>query len=266
MKSENEMTKDAVALVQPTELINPEDELDSILESYSGAGTSTKQEHISIPLIYVLQSNSPQVGERNPLHIENAKPGDLWLRNAASPIVSGMDGLIFQPVHFQWVVVEWKPEREGFVQIHEHRPEDAVEQLKDKDDPDSGKQWVRSTNHNIVTDTCYVYGLVDMEIPYVIPLSSTGYRVARDWNTDLLNRKRNGKILPVFATKYKLRTIFRTNKKGDWFSLAFNFIPELLSIENVKRGLELFKSVSSGERRAEQEESAIAEPEPNLPF
>ena len=237
----------------PTKTNLPADaDLGNLLDEYAGAGTSSKAEHVTIPLVYVLQSNSPQAIKRNPAYVEGAEPGDLWFRNAAQPIHKGTDGVLFQPCHFDWAFVEWKPEREGFVAAHKTRPADAKEKLEDASDPDSRLQWVRP-NGNIVVDTCYVYGLVDMERPYVIPLSSTGYRVAKDWNTDLLNRKHNGKPLPVFGTKYELRTVLRSNKKGEWFILGFDFVPGLPTAEEVKRGLAFFKAVSAGEQRAEEE-------------
>src|SRR5208282_3781755 len=92
-------------------------ETDALLQQYAGAGTSASPEHNTIPLIYVLQANSPQVAKRNPLYIEEAEAGDFWLRNAANPIVKGDKGLTFQPCHLIWAFTEWKPEREGFVQI-----------------------------------------------------------------------------------------------------------------------------------------------------
>ena len=228
-------------------------DVDALLEEYAGAGTSTKSEHNTIPMIYVLQTNSPQVNKRNPLYIEGAEAGDLWLKSSASPIAKGAEGIVFQPCHLVWAFVEWKPERGGFVAAHESRPADCEQVHEDPNDPDSRLQWERP-NGNIVVDTCYVYGLVQMEYPYVLPLSSSGYRVAKDWNTDMRNRKYNGKPLPVFGTKYHLKTVFRSNAKGEWFTLGFDFTPGLPTKEEVERGLALFKSVASGEKKAEVEQ------------
>jgi len=237
-------------------------EAETLLQQYAGAGTSAAAEHNTIPMVYVLQSNSPAVNKRDESnYITGAEPGDLWLRNAASPIVKGTEGVLFQPCYLAWMFVEWKPERQGFVAAHPTRPADCRQQPVDPNDEDSRWQWERP-NGNYVEDTCYVYGLINMEHPYVIPLSSTGYRVARDWNTDMRNRKHNGQPLPVFGTIYRLKTAFRSNAKGNWFLLTFEFVPELPTAEQIQRGLELFKAVGSGQQKAEAEEAQAG---PNKP-
>lgn len=246
--------KTELAPVKETNLpATTNEELDNLLGEYSGAGTSADTAHITIPLIYVLQTNSPQVNKRNPLYVNGAEPGDLWLRNAAEPIVKGTTGVPFQPCHLVWVWVEWRPERQGFVTTHVSRPPDAKQVLEDPNDDQSKPVWVRP-NGNLVIETCYVYGLINGDQPYVIPLSSSGYRVAKDWNTDMRNRKHNGKPLPVFGTKYNLTTVLRSNNKGEWFTLGFSFIPVLPPAEEVRHGLDLFKAISSGEKKAEAEQ------------
>lgn len=240
------MAKNEVTTANNTAVADAD--LDSLLNEFAGAGTSASAEHNTIPMIYVLQTNSPQVNKRGDAYIQNAEAGDLWLKNAASPIVKGTEGTIFQPVHFQWAWVEWKPNRGGFVATHSERPADADQKQLDPDD--DRMSWVRS-NGNLVVETCYVYGLVNMDLPYVIPLSSSGFKVARDWNTNARARKHNGKPLPLFATKYRLTTVFRSNDRGEWFTLGFNFDEGLPSKEQIMNGLEFFKSVSTGEKRAE---------------
>lgn len=229
--------------------VSDNSELEALLAANAGAGTSSDPEHNTIPMIYVLQTNSPQVNKRNDKYVKDAEPGDLWLKNGVTPVVKGTEGVLFQPCHLQWAWVEWKPNREGFVAAHNTRPADASQQQTDPND--DRLSWVRS-NGNLVVETCYVYGLINMHQPYVIPLSSSGFRVARDWNTDIRNRKHNGRTLPVFGTKYKLKTVLRNNAKGEWFTLGFEFVEGLPSADEVKNGLDFFKSVSAGEKRAEQ--------------
>ena len=235
-------------------------DVEALLNEFAGAGTSASAEHNTIPMIYVLQTNSPQVNKRGDAYIQNAEAGDLWLKNAASPIVKGTEGALFQPVHFQWAWVEWKPNRGGFVGAHGERPADAVQKQMDPDD--DRMSWVRA-NGNQVVETCYVYGLVNMDLPYVIPLSSSGFKVARDWNTNARARKLNGKPLPLFATKYRLTSVFRSNDRGEWFTLGFNFEEGLPSKEQIMAGLDFYKSISSGEKKAE---APHHESEAEIPF
>jgi hypothetical protein len=224
-------------------------DIEALLNEYAGAGTSSAVEHNTVPMIYVLQSNSPQVNKRGDAYVQNAEPGDLWLKNAAEPIVKGTEGVLFQPVHFQFAWVEWKPNRGGFVATHSDRPADAEQ--KQIDPNDDRLSWVRNSNGNQVVETCYVYGMVNMELPYVIPLSSSGFKVARDWNTNARARKHNGKPIPLFATKYRLKTVFRSNDRGEWFTLGFDYEEGMPTKDQIMNGLEFFKSVSTGEKQAE---------------
>jgi hypothetical protein len=237
-------------------------EIDALLTEFAGAGTSSDAAHNTIPLVYVLQSNSPQVNKRGDAYLPDAEPGDLWFRNAEKPIVNGTEGVIFQPVHFAWAWVEWRPNRQGFVAAHGERPADAKHQQLDPND--DRLSWVRS-NGNIVVETAYVYGLVNCETPYVIPLSSSGFSVARNWNTLARARKHNGKTPPLFATKYRLSTAYRSSDKGDWFVLSVAIDEGFPTKEQMLSGLEFYKSVSSGEKKAEaQQDHTVTETD--VPF
>jgi hypothetical protein len=252
------MTKNALKTAESTAVATTE--VDDLLAEFAGAGTSSDAAHNVVPMVYVLQTNSPQVNKRGDAYVNGAEPGDLWLKNAVSPIVKGTEGVLFQPVSFQWAWVEWKPNRGGFVGTHLERPSDAAQKQLAPDD--DRLQWVRA-NGNQVVETCYVYGLVDMELPYVIPLSSSGIKVAREWNTNARARKHNGKALPLFGTKYKLKTVFRSNERGEWFTLGFDFDEGLPTKEQIYNGFEFFKSIDSGEKRAE---APHAESESEIPF
>lgn len=245
------MAKNEVTVAATTDVAQVDAELEALLEANAGAGVSTDPSHNTIPMIYVLQTNSPQVNKRNDKYVNGAEPGDLWLKNGITPVIKGTEGVMFQPCHLDWKWVEWRPNREGFVGTHDSRPAEAKQELLNPGEDDR-TQWVLPSG-NLVVETCYVYGLIDMEQPYVIPLSSSGFRVARDWNTDIRNRKFHGKTLPVFGTKYRLKTVLRSNNKGEWFTLGFEFVEGLPTAQQVKQGLEFFKSVSTGEKRAESE-------------
>ena len=237
--------------------------IDDLLAEYAGAGTSADTAPNVVPLLYVLQSNSPAVNKRGDGYVDGAEPGDIWLRNATTPIIKGDEGVLFQPVMFQWSYVEWKPNRGGLVGVHAERPANAVQ--KQLDPNDDRLSWV-TPEGNTVVDTCYVYGLINCDLPFVIPLSSSGYRVARDWNTQARARKHNGKPLPLFATQWRLKTAFRSNDRGEWFVLNPVFEESRPTNEQILAGLEFFKSVSSGERKAEAESVAGSTVDEEIPF
>lgn len=237
--------------------------IDDILREYAGAGTSAAAEHNVVPLLYVLQSNSPSVNKRGDSYVEGAEPGDIWLRNANTPIIKGDVGVMFQPVAFQFSFVEWKPNRGGLVAVHAKRPANAVQ--KQLDPNDDRLSWV-TPEGNTVVDTCYVYGLIDFEHPFVIPLSSSGYRVARDWNSQARAKKKNGEQLPLFATQWRLKTAFRSNERGEWFVLSPQFVEGQPTDEQIINGLEFLKSVNSGTHKAEAESATQSTADEEIPF
>ena len=78
--------------------------LADMMEKDAGKGVSTAQEDNLVPLIYVLQANSPQVNKRDERYIEGAEPGDFWLRNAPQPIVKGAEGVAIPALLLQQVL------------------------------------------------------------------------------------------------------------------------------------------------------------------
>ena len=45
--------------------------------------------------------------------------------------------------------------------------------------------------------------------------------------------------------------MFRSNDRGEWFTLGFNFEEGKPTNDQIMAGFEFFKSVSSGEKKAE---------------
>jgi len=91
-----------------------------------GRGVSTDPADRIIPLLYILQSNSPAVAKRGNAHIPDAEPGDFWLRNAASnPIRSGITGIDVLNCGMVRRWVEWRPNRQGYVTEHDQPPADT---------------------------------------------------------------------------------------------------------------------------------------------
>jgi hypothetical protein len=107
----------------------------------TGKGVSKDASDNLVPLIYVLQELSPQAQSRDPRYIEGAVAGNFWLRGMDPPLVDGEnEGMLVQPCYFNKVVIEWQPNRGGFVARHDTMPEDA-QQVEDPQDPNI-KRWV----------------------------------------------------------------------------------------------------------------------------
>ena len=226
--------------------------------SDTGKGTSSAQEDNLVPLIYVLQSNSPQAVKRNPDYIEGAEAGSIWLRGTEPPLVSGEEGILFQPCYFSKDWVEWVPRDSGggFVGRHETCPEEA-EVVQDPQNPNKKKFIL--PNGNEVLETRYHIGYVIMDdgrkLPYVIPLSKSGHSVSRHWMF-LMNAKQTpAGTAASWACLYRLKTKFRTNADGDWYSFEVTEEGWVQTEEEYERGAKLNAAFEQGSKTVETPES-----------
>jgi hypothetical protein len=234
------------------------------VEQDANKGTSQNADDNIVPLIYVLQAQSPQCNKRSPDYVEGAETGALWLRNSGLPAISGETGIIFQPCFFQKDWVEWKPNRGGFAGRHPTRPEEAEEKTGlDPNDPER-IFWVLP-NGNIVQETRYHIGIVYLEdgrtMPYVIPLSGSGHTVSKSWMF-LMNSKTvgPGKVAPSFAALYRLKTRPTSNAKGEWMILDVTDAGWVANTDDYERGKRLHDQFVEGEKQIAEDETAHEAP------
>jgi hypothetical protein len=229
--------------------------LASSIKEDAGKGVSMAAEDNLVPLIYVLQSNSPQVNKRDPDYVEEAEPGSLWLRSSGMPAINGETGILFQPCHFSKDFVEWDPASRGrFQGRHLKMPADA-RQIPSEKNPK--KLIWRRENGNDVIETRYHIGYVLFEdgrppMPYVIPFSSTGHTVSRGWMTLMGAKQLPGAgRAPSWACVYRLTTRQRTNDAGTWFVISVADAGWVQSAEDYNRGKALHESFERGEKGIE---------------
>lgn len=221
----------------------------------AGKGVSTASEDNIVPLIYVLQSGSPQVKKNNPDYIEGAGEGDLWLRNAPTPIVDGMKGIVVQPCYFYKSWVEWMPNRGGFVTQHPagaERPAGAVE----KPNPENPKkmQWVLP-NGNTVVETRYHVVRVFLDdttrAAYVIPMSSSAHTSSRTWMSMMNNKTVGQDKAPSYAALYTLKTKGKTKGEFSWATWDISDAGWVQSEDDYNAGAKLHEQFATGEKQAE---------------
>jgi hypothetical protein len=272
------VTKTDVAKI-PTERrqVATNTEMDPVLfqrmKTDPGGGLSKDQADNLVPLIYLLQPLSPQVMKGDPARIEGAEAGDIWLRNAENPIVKGEDGMIFQPCHFWKDIVEWIPDRGGFVGRHDISCLPSISQGKgwtgtlkdvqeiaDEDDPNAWPRYVRKSNNNEVVETRYFAGNVYFDdgrlpLPYIIPLSSTGHSFGKQWMF-----LQNSQTLPdgspidkSWVVLYRLNTIMKSNTKGSWYMYTVKKERMVKNMDEYERGLSLNAAFSTGEKKIDDE-------------
>lgn len=215
-----------LATKESTDVATVDPELEAMLQADAGKGVSTASEDNLVPLIYVLQPLSPQV-MGGPAQIEGAKAGDIWLKNATDPIISGKDGIWFMPVTMYMRWTEWVPRDKGggFVASYDYTgqsrlPKGAIRDEKEKTRP---RFYFPDTGNECV-ETRYEAGFVwrnGEAMPYVIPFKSTGHSISRGWMTKRSQQKRpDGSIWPAWTSLYKLTTMIRKNNLGSWYILT----------------------------------------------
>lgn len=216
-----------------TALAEQDFDLDKAIESDKGGGLSKDAADNMVPLIYLLQSGSPQVKNGEAARIEGAEAGDIWLRGAEKQIIKAKDGIVFQPCHFYKELIEWLPERGGFVARHDielMKVEKGkvtfvgdladVKEVQDPKNPDR-KIYARENGNAIVETRChagYVYEEGFMPMPFIINLSSTGHTFSKQWMFLMNSQTYKGKqVDKSWVFLYRMKTTLKKNNKGSWY-------------------------------------------------
>jgi len=231
----------------------PANYMDDLMAKYAGAGTSQKAEDNLVPMLYILQDNSPQVKKRDPKYIQGAEPGMWVLNNPPRLFADTEKGLIFQPCYFWKAIVEWRPRAAGggVVNSYEEWPDGAEE----RPHPEDPSRKIMKLGDNDLVDTRYHAGHIVEEDgslqPAVIPFKSTGHTISKGWMVLMNAHKRNGLVMPSFTWLYRLKTTTRENVHGSFFVADIqNYTP----VENehlLEAGVNLMLAFQAGDKRAD---------------
>ena len=200
----------------------------------AGAGfEGTRGLDLSIPFLGILQSNSPQVEDKDP---EGASPGMLF-NTVTRELIDGDRGVLFLPYHKEGPLwIEWVPRVKGGGFVGMHAPEsDVVKNGEAIINPETGKP-TRKLRHgeNELIETFYVYGLVldndDCLDPIgfaVISFTSTKIKPHRDWMTSMYTLRVPGaggrKVNPpIFANRARLKTVKQKNDAGTFHNFRIS--------------------------------------------
>lgn len=243
------MSKTALAVKETQAVAELPDFLQASMLEDAGLGLSQQQEDNTVPLIYLLQANSPATKKSNPAYVEGASAGDIWKRNSVHrELVPGDEGFLFQPCFFEKVWIEWRPNRGGLAGIHKEKPVDAKEESVMVEGRER-KVWMRE-NGNTVVETRQHVGLAEGE-PYVISLSSTGHSVSRQWMQQMNQHMVPGTTdkAASFSRKYRLTTVERSKDGNSWFIFKVTDAG-WVSPEEYMQGRNLHKAFDSGIKKA----------------
>lgn len=232
------------------------------MEALSGQGfEEADKDSYAIPFLRILQSNSPQVDEAGPAYIDGAKPG-MFFNTVTGKLYEREVSVI--PIHYTRDFVEWKPNREGFVQSHGNDPTvlDRVVRVDDKNNSilDNGNIIQDARNHFVLLADNIEAG------PVIFSLSSTGIRHSKKWMS-LMNALRipgSSKQAPMFAGIWKLQAVRNSNDDGVWYQIGDRTMTGVefqswVTKEQLSAATEARKLVMSGEAHADYESTIDGE-------
>jgi hypothetical protein len=215
------------------------DEFLRVTAEDAGAGVSTDPADLILPLITIVQTNTPIADKRSPDYRDGAEPGCFWFRNDLIEIRDGEIGFHCVPLKMETAWLEWGPTRgSGLFGRHLQRPTDAEQHIS-QEDGRSKRQWVRRGSGNVLQE-CREFFIMVGDKLYSLSLHGSGHAVARRWMTYLnqLRHPQNGGILPAYSHRYHLSTVTQSNSLGRWFNLKFEdrglvTMPELLAAREL---------------------------------
>jgi len=219
MAAKTEVTKtETKALVLP-EGMNLAD-----LQRDAGAGVSQMDSgDVALPYIAILQGLSPQVNPGAPQYIEGAQASMFFNNVSLETFEARKEGIIFVNCAYERKLVEWVDRDKGGGWVAEY-PIDS--DIRQQAKPNDRKQPILP-NGNLLIETAYHYGLYkDPETnawgQCVTTLKSTGLKVNRRWNNELLTTRIPGTemIAPRWLYAYRLRTVLEQKANNSWWQLS----------------------------------------------
>lgn len=204
----------------------------------SNAGyEGTNAQDFTVPLMAVLQSNSPVVVENK---IETARAGHL-IDTVTQMVFPGPEGVILVPCFTEHLLAEFVPRERGggFAGNHTMDSEIAkaairrnggkrIGKLRTDDDPSKA---------NELTETFYMYVLrlasleaTEAEGFYVLPFTGTKIKHYSAYMTRVRTVKAKP---PLFANRFRLTTFLDKNTKGQFYNVKLTPVVE----DNVIKSL-----------------------------
>lgn len=175
---------------------------------FEGTGSDT----FKTPFIKILQAMSPELKRNDPKYIEGAQQGQ-FCNTATNEVSDTIEIIVLKIEH---VLVSWKPNRGGFVGRYPKGDEASIVSKQE-----GMKKW--DSEGNEVIDTIEFYCL-DARNPgsvFILPLSTTSLKYAKNLATRMRLLRVNGKPAPVtWAGIWKLGTVEESNDKGSWFTIG----------------------------------------------
>lgn len=193
-------------------------------EAYAGAGFENQtSDDYAIPFLQILQALSPQIQENEALR------QGMIINTVTGEVFEAKNGIAFVPATTNHCYVEWKPRDAGggFVGIHEVQSELVRACIAGQD-----FGVYKTPDGNELLETFYVYGIAVMDdgstCQAVLSFSSTKIKKYKAWQTKAKTIQialPDGRRIPapLFAHRYRLKTVSEKNTKGQFYNWDITF-------------------------------------------
>jgi hypothetical protein len=195
----------------------------------SGRGLDQVGAHdILTSQIGIIQPLSPQLQKSKPEFIKGAKAG-MYVDKATKKIYETIE---FVPCYYATKFIEWKPNRGGFA--HDWGTDRGVMNKTRRKGEDDYRDYLQNGNYVAETKTFWGYNIEDEPIASFFPLAYTQVKPAKDLISALrrqMGTDENGEKFPapIFYKSVILKTAERSNEKGEWFVMDWEWGRELES-------------------------------------
>jgi hypothetical protein len=209
----------------------------------SGLGVSTDSADLLIPRLRVIQKTSSAIDPQRPEHLQDARAGDFLL--GLSELRSGDEGIEVIPAGMKRYWIEIGPDR-IFIGRHDTLPADA------KPARDGNRPIHQRANGNLLEDV-REFALVCEGENFLLTCRGTSHTFARRWQTMFHGQRHpeTGRVLPSFASKYRLTTVPTHNLQGNWYGLKVELIGRVTDGAEYAAAKLLNKIITSGAYEAE---------------
>ncbi len=240
---------------------------------FAGAGFENQtSDDYSIPFISILQALSPQVAENAALR------QGMLINTVTGEIFDGTKGIAYVPATTQHLFVEWKPRDQGGGFVAVHQPGSDVVKASQANAQERGasfgdfKTAPYDKTSNELIETFYVYGVAIADdgssIEAVLAFTSMKIKKYKGWQTKAKTIQialPDGRRIPapLFAHRYRLKTVQEKNTKGSFYNWDISFDGENalacrlpVTDATFQQAVTIKKMIEQGTARAAHESQA----------
>lgn len=212
-----------------------------------GAGHDQLEKSSTLPIIRIIQDQSPEINKRKEEYIDGAEAGDLLWNLDKSILARPLE---FVPVGGVSLYTEWTPKDEGGG-FHGYHPltivnhPDYEKGRKKKHDEWLGQHELKYTRYECIL--AFIHGEWKRAL---LAMTSTQLHVARKLSQEIAKFRYPGLavIPPVFARKWKLSTVLeKTTSDQEYFNFKIDN-PEVLDFTTDEKLLNMANEASKTAR------------------